>query len=186
MYFCVWEAEFGHSRPLTASDSLSQPIKWLETGSESAWEAVRGRERPNSASHRFGLTEFVMWSVWANQKRAQIWESDRPLTHTGRCNAFSREISQASPRIVLPRPVEVRLARCAWEADRPPTRPLTSDSQTDLWGWSVRPWEASDSQTDHMTLWWARPLTHTASHAHGLTDLRVRSASHAHRAMQCV
>ena len=99
--------------------------------------------------------------MWEGRSASHAHRASR--TSTGRSNAFSREISQASPRIVLPRPVEVRLARCAWEADRPPTRPLTSDSQTDLWGRSVRPWEASDSQTDHMTLWWARPLTHTAS-----------------------
>ena len=191
--------------------------------------------RPHTASHRLGLTQFVMWSVWANQGStashahglSDLWGRGSPRcrsashahrSDSGRSNAFSREISQASPRIVLPRPVcvrgrsaprtptasqiwesevggrgrpstashykvmwsvwesevrgrvggrsashahrasrtstgrgstilgltwlisrlnallrpvEVRLARCAWEADRPPTRPLTSDSQTD-------------------------------------------------------
>ena len=29
-----------------------------------------GLTRPHTASHRLGLTQFVMWSVWANQKRA--------------------------------------------------------------------------------------------------------------------
>ena len=33
---------------------------------------------------------------------------DRPLTHTGRSNAFSCEISQTAPRIGLPCPVCVR------------------------------------------------------------------------------
>ena len=207
-------ASHGLSRPRTLSLSQSNDWKQVQRVHGRPWEAVRGRERPNLASHRLGLTEFVMWSVWANQRarsashahrgsdciarcaweadrphrfESPICEADRPLTHTGRCNAFSREISQtaprmtaspgvrerpiglsnlwgrvrhviclrvrsrvggrsashahrasrtstgwsnafsreisqASPRIVLPRPVEVRLAQCAWEADRPPTR----------------------------------------------------------------
>ena len=52
-----WEAEFGLSRPLTASDSLSKPIKWLGSGSESAWEAVRGRERPWEAENTLKMPE---------------------------------------------------------------------------------------------------------------------------------
>ena len=85
----------------------------------------------------------------------------------------------------LLRPVEVRLAwgsdsiaRCAWEADRPPTRPLTSDSH----GRSVRPWEAEHG----LSLRTLRQITWLCGQrpwldSHGLTDLRVRSASHAHR-----
>ena len=68
-----------------------------------------------------------------------VWEADRPLTHTGPVAPLPGEAMHlaedqtASPGV-------------RWEADRPPTRPLTSDSQTD----HMTP----DGLTD-------RPLTHT-------------------------
>ena len=185
----VWEAEFGLSRPLTASHALSDPVSSHLIGSERESEAVRGRERPNLASHRLGLSQFVMWSVWANQKRARplthtashahglsdLWgrgspiglsrtagdavrssakciasagrgatgpgespicEADRPLTHSGRCNAFSREISQIAPRIglsagVRERPIGLTDRTLKSKSCDLSVRPIC---EADLWG----------------------------------------------------
>ena len=61
IYWSQWE-EHGLSRPLTASHGLSLLSCDL---SEPIREHGLSRTRPHTAS--------------------QIWESDRPLTHTGRC-----------------------------------------------------------------------------------------------------
>ena len=111
---------------------------------EAVWEAMRVRARP----HRF---------------ESPICEADRPLTHTGRCNAFSRGSDC--------------IARCAWEADRPHRsdsqiceamlglpRPLTTKS-CDL---SESPSTASHAHS------LSRP--HTASH--GLSRTQPLTASH--------
>ena len=88
--------------------------------------------RPHTASH--GLPQFVMWSVWANQKRA------RPLTPAE--SPILGAIWLISRLNALLRPVESD--RCAWEADRTlkSVRPIC---EADLWGrgspkvmWSVR------------------------------------------------
>ena len=86
-----WEAEFGLSRPLTASHGLSRPPMHSLTASHGLsqprtlslsqsndwkqgqrvhgrpWEAVRGRERPNSASHPLGLHKFHWKSNFRQQ-----------------------------------------------------------------------------------------------------------------------
>ena len=71
---------------------------------EAVWEAMRVRsERP--CGRPIGLSRTAGDAVrsWASR------------TSAGRSNAFSRGSDC--------------IARCAWESDRPPTRPLTSDSQ---------------------------------------------------------
>ena len=76
--------EHGLSRPLTASHNLSCDLS----------EPIR-REHGLSCTASHGLSRPL--------RSVRPWESeifaDRPLTHTGRSNAFSREISQASPRM---------------------------------------------------------------------------------------
>ena len=192
-FLCIferpWEAVRGRERPWGSHWLRDLCHRVLDL-----WDPIRGA-RPLTASH--GLSRpltFVMWSVWANQKRARplthglsrpltasqiceavgVRDADRPLTHTGRSNAFSREISQAAPRIGLHRPVCVRGRSDsgrgnAFSREISQTGPRMAASPavrerpiglSNLWG-RVRPLTAS--QTDHMTLWWARPLTHTAS-----------------------
>ena len=171
-----WEAEFGLSRPLTASDSLSQPIKWLETGSESAWEAVRGRERPNSASHHLSLT------------RERPWEAEfglsLPQPHTichVICLSQSEESTASHARPLmhgLTRPLTHGL-----------TRPHTASHARPHTASHALPHTASHAwpRTASYALSLPRPHTichviclsqsgehsltqpHTASHAHGLT-----------------
>ena len=94
---------------------------------------VGGRGRPSTASHYK-----VMWSVWESEVRGRVggWSA----SHAQRAMLSDPQLN------ALLRPVEVRLARCVWEADQPPTRPLTSDSQTDHMT------HRSDSLTD-LTLW---------------------------------
>ena len=126
----------------------------------------------------------ILQSQSEGSTASQIWESDRPLTHTGWC---------CHPRGRLTDFTAKRIA----SAGR-----VRSDSHahglSDLRGRisEIRPLIASASQNLSCDLSepirGARPLTHTASHAHahGLSDLwgrgspRCRSASHAHRAMQ--
>ena len=109
----------GRARPLTASQ-IGLTDRTLK--SVRPWESVRGRVGVRSASHAH--------------------RSDS----TGRSNAFSREISQAAPRIGLHR-------RCAWEADRHLRLPRPHRSERPCaWAFSmyfcvweakfVRPWEA--------------------------------------------
>ena len=93
------------------------------------WEAVGVQARP----HRF---------------ESPICEADRPLTHTGRCNAFSRGSDC--------------IARCAWEADRP----HRSDSQI---------CEAVLGLPRPLTTKSCDLSESPCTASHGLTDLRVRS-----------
>ena len=121
-----WEAEFGLSRPLTASQGFGLSLSAnqmtgnsVRSESPRPWEAVRGRERPNSASHPLGLSllscdlsepirgarplthtaSHAHGLSRTRPLRSVSPKSDRPLTHTGRGNAFSREISQTGPRM---------------------------------------------------------------------------------------
>ena len=110
--------------------------------------------------------------------------ADRPLTHTGRCSPILGAAWLISRLNALLRPVESD--RCAWEADRHlglprPHRSVRPIGLSNLWGRSVRPIGLSDRSHDFLVR--GRARTPTASQI-GLTDLRVRSASHAHRAMQ--
>ena len=104
---------------------------------------------------------------------SQNWESDRPLTHTGRCchprgrlTDFTAKRIASAGRVRSP-------ARCAWEADRTlkSVRPcaweavLSSEANQTLK--SVRPIGLSDRSHDFRTptasqIWESdRPLTHT-------------------------
>ena len=146
-----------------------------------------------------------MWSVWANQGStashahglSDLWgrgspKSDRPLTHTGRCSPILGAAWLISRLNALLRPVESD--RCAWEADRTPTRPLTDSHgltdrphrfespicEADLWG-RERPWEAEHGLSDrsHDFVVRGRGRTPTASQI-----WESDRPPHAHRAMQ--
>ena len=144
------------------------------------------------------VRESDLWSVrpcgrpWESEVRGRVGGRSASHAHrasrtsAGRSNAFSRGSDC--------------IARCAWESDRPPTRPLTSDSHglpqglSNLWVmWSV--WESEvrgRAQPPTASQIWEsdRPLTHTGreSDPRGyLTDFtakriaspaRVRSDSH--------
>ena len=93
-----------------------------------------------------------------------MWEADRPLTHTGRCCDPRGHLTDfTAKRIALPGVHE---------------RPIGLPH-----GLSLRPL-TSDSQTDHMTLWWEAmgglpwPPTSDSLTDHMWEALRVRSASH--------
>ena len=97
---------------------------------------VRGRSA--SKSHVICLRVQVRGRLRVRSEA--VWEADRPLTHTGRSNAFSREISQtafsrgstASPGvrerpIGLPHGLSLRtLTASQIGLSRPPTRPHRS------------------------------------------------------------
>ena len=115
-------------RPLESvggrSDSLTDHMTFY-------WEAVLGLPRPHRSASQIwesdlwgrGRPRDVMWSVWESEVRGRVGGRSDSHAHrasrtsTGQSNAFSRGSDS--------------IARCAWESDRPPTRPLTSDSQTD-------------------------------------------------------
>ena len=66
----VWEAEFG--RPWEAVGGHAPLIGSDRSHSQSGehglpWPPKFGLTWPHTASHRLGLPQFVMWSVWANQ-----------------------------------------------------------------------------------------------------------------------
>ena len=140
-----WE-EHGLSRPLTASHGLSL-----------------------SASHHLGLTQFVMWSVWANQGARPLTHTasqicaDRPLTHTGRCSAILRAAWLISRLNALLRP----------ESDRP-----VCVRGRDRTLKSVRPWESDHSLSpqSHVICLRVRARPLTASQI-GLTDRTLKSES---------
>ena len=92
-----------------------------------------------------------------------VWESDRPLTHTGRCNAFSREISQTAPRMTASPGVRERPIGLPHGL----SRTLTASHHKVMW--SV--WESE--VRGH-----ARPPTAS----HGLTDWPHRSDSQIYEA----
>ena len=140
-----WEAVGGRGRPW-GSDWLRKIWDSLTQLPRSIWAnqsptASHGLPRPPTASqiwppmasHRFGLPQFVMWSLWANESlprphrsASQIWESDRPLTPRGYLTDFTaKRIASAGVR----------------------ERPI---GLSNLWGRSVRPWESGESD---------RPLT---------------------------
>ena len=185
MYF--WEAVWGRERPweavwgrapLIGSDrsgtlwhrSLSQ---WEEHGLTRPLTASHGLSL--SASHRLGLSQFVMWSVWANQGStashahglSDLWGRGSP-----RCRSAShaRRAMQSDPRGRLTDFTAKRIAS-AGVRERPIglphglSRTLTASQigLTDLRVRSVRPIceavrgcgrPSTASQRDHMTLWW--------------------------------
>ena len=214
-----WEAVRGREA-LIGSDrsgtlwhrSLSQ---WEEHGL--SWPLTFGLSRPLIASASQNLSCDLSEPI-REHGLSQIWESDWPLTHTGRCNAFSREISQTAPRMtaspgVRERPIGLsnlwgRVRERPWESDW--TLPaeamrLAVKSVRRARGWQHCPVcvrGRSDSQiceavcvrgrTHHKVMW----SVWESEASHGLTDRphrsvwesevrgRVggRSASHAHRA----
>ena len=124
-----WEAEFGLShglsRPRTLSLSQSNDWKQGQRVHGRPWEAEFGLSSPRTHTicHMICLSQSEIWSD--SHERFG-------LTDSGRGNAFSREISQTGPRIVLPRPGRVRsVVR---------ERPI---GLSNLWGHvRERPWEA--------------------------------------------
>ena len=156
--------DFMAKRIASAGRVRSPGVRERPIGLSNLW----GRGSPNTASHHK-----VMWSVWESEhglsrphrSDSQIceadlwgrespweamWESDRPLTHTGRSNAFSREISHTAPRIGLSAAVRERpiglphgLSRTLTASQIGLSRPHRSDSHglTDqtLWQiWQIR------------------------------------------------
>ena len=121
------------------------------------------------ASHHLGLTQFVMWSVWANQGARPLTHTasqicaDRPLTHTGRCSAILGAAWLISWLNALLRP----------ESDRP-----VCVRGRDRTLKSVRPWESDHglSPQSHVTCLRVRPRPLTASQI-GLTDRTLKSES---------
>ena len=139
------EAVWGHGRPGSSHwlRDLPEPIRGARPHTAS-------QIRPHTASHRLGLTQFVMWSVWANQ-RGPIWEAEFSLTDSRQCSPILGAVWLISRLNALLRP------------------------ESDLWG-------RSDSQICEAVGVRARPLTRKSCDLSespiGLTDLRVRSASH--------
>ena len=134
---CAWEAD----RTPTASQIGLTDHRFESPICEAV--CVRGR-----AHHK------VMWSVWESEVRgrprpptaSQIWESDRPLTHTGRCSPILGAAWLISRLNALLRPsVRERPIGLSnlWGCGRPRTAShfgLTdhrSDSLTDLTMWQI-------------------------------------------------
>ena len=199
----VWEAEFG--RPWEAVGGRGALIGLEICVRESqifeanqSPTASHGLSRPLTASHNLScdLSEPIREPrIGLHRALCVTWEAV--------CDRISHGLSRTPGDAVILGPVwlisrlnallrPVESDRCAWEADRTPTRPLTdSHGLTDLRVRSVRPiCEAVRGR--------ARPLRQITwlcgerpwSDSHGLSDLwgrgspRCRSASHAHRAMQ--
>ena len=100
----------------------------------------------------------AVWEAVRVQSVRPICESEVRGRVGGRSASHAHRVMLSDPRLnALLRPVEVRLARCAWESDRPPTWPPTSASQIGL----------SDRSHDFVVRGRARPPT--ASHL-GLSD----------------
>ena len=145
---CAWEADlWGRGSPIGLSRTAAI---WLISRLNALLRPVES-DRTLTAS-QIGLTDHMTFGLSRplTHTASQIWESDRPLTHTGRSNAFSCEISQIAPRIglsaaVRERPIglsnlwgRVHERPCAWEAvgvrkscDLSES-PHRSDSLTDL------------------------------------------------------
>ena len=119
----IWEAVCVRGRaPLIGSDRsdhITEPIRgaWPLTHTASQiWESENRPHKHTASQHlSCDLSEPIRGARPLTHTASQICEAvgvrgaDRPLTHTGRSNAFSREISQAAPRIGLHRPVCVRV-----------------------------------------------------------------------------
>ena len=114
----VWESEvlIGLSRTpaeamhsaedRTASPAVRERPWESDTASHGLTDRTLKSVRPCESDHGLSPQSHVIClRVRARPLTAsQIWESDRPLTHTGRSdsrpsNAFSREISQTGPRM---------------------------------------------------------------------------------------
>ena len=119
-------------RPIGLSNLWGRSVRPI--GLSNLWGRVR--ERPCSPqSHVICLR---VRSRVGGRSASHAHRASR--TSTGRSNAFSREISQASPRIVLPRPVCVRgrsASHTASDSHGLTDRPHRSNSLTDLTLWQI-------------------------------------------------
>ena len=145
---CVWEAKFGRpweavggrGRPWEAVGGPAWPweavLPWLaqtdqirsqsQSESTASHTASHGLPRPPTASqfrppiasHRLGLPQFVMWSVWANHgstasHESSIWEADQTLLGEAMRLAVKSVRCARGSHCLAWSPI----AWCAWEAD---------------------------------------------------------------------
>ena len=123
-----------HSRPAVGGQSDSHGLPHALSQSHVICQRVRGG-RPSTVSHYK-----VMWSVWESEVRGRVGGQSASHTHrsnsTWQCCPILWAVWLISRLNALLHSVESD--RCAWEADQPPTRPLTSDSLTDRTLWQIR------------------------------------------------
>ena len=169
----------GRIRPLTASHGLGLSLSANQMTGNRVRECMGGCQRPNSASHRLGLTRERPWEaefslssprphrichvICLSQSESPICEADRPLTHAKDRTALpavrERPISLTDLRVRSVSPIG--LSRTPGDAMRLAVKSVR------------RPW-GSDCIARCA---WEADRTHR-SDSHGLTDRPHRSDSH--------